>query len=240
MSGDRPTFSVIVGTTVEDRRLIPLSMIRAFSGLTEEDVGNEALNLRLDAALSSCARSCRLARAGSSPATFARETVRAVWPDMSLMTAWWRAGRRNKLILPWRAPITSIVITEGETDLIEGTDFNYLGAGVIERIGVGACWPISGAVTVDYVAGFIKTPEDPSYEESEGDPLPPDVVMLIAQQIKMGIDSMDIDQNLRSEDVPGIWSGSYNVAGGDAIDTSGLMRPLYDALSNYRAPPSFA
>lgn len=246
MSVDRATFSVVVGTTVVDRRLIPLSMIRAFSGLTESDIGDEALNLRVDAVLSLCARSCRLARAGSSPATLAREQVRAVWPDLSMFDRQWHRvylpyGRGSKLILPWRAPITAITISEGETELVQDTDFRYLGGGVVERIGSTGClWPTTGAITVDYTAGFIKTPADPSYDEEEGDSLPPDVVDLIAQQVKMRVDAIDIDANLRSEDVPGIWSGSYNVAGGDAIDTSGLMRPLYDALSNYRAPPSFA
>lgn len=245
--GDRPVFSVVVGTTIAERRLIPLSVIRAFSGLTEDDIGDEALNLRTDAVLALCARSCRMARAGSAPATLAREQVRAVWPDVSIYNYNWRRtylpnGRGNKLILPWRAPITSIAVAEGETDLVQDTDFRYLGSGVIERIGVGDSyfWPTTGEVTVDYTAGFIATPADASYDEEEGDPLPQDVVMLIAQQVKMGIDAMEIDQNLRSEDVPGIWSGSYNVAGGDAIDTSGLLRPLYDVLSNYRAPPSFA
>lgn len=241
MSGERPTFSVVVGTTVSDRRLIPLSMIRAYSGLTEADVGDEALNLRTDAVLAMCARSCKLARAGSSPATLARETVRASWPDLS--TLGFRVGRGSKIFLPWRSPITSITVTEDDTELAAGVDYRDLGSGVIERIDSDAswrCWATTAAVTVDYVAGFIKTPADPSYDEEEGDSLPPDVVMLIAQQVKMGIDALDIDQNLRSEDVPGIWSGAYNVPGGDAIDVSGLSRPLYDALRNYRAPPSFA
>lgn len=241
MNGERPTFSVIVGTTIEDRRLIPLSMIRSYSGLSETDIGDEALNLRTDAVLAMCARFCKFARAGSSPATLARETLRAAWPDLS---AFGFQGRRgNKLVIPWRAPITSVTVTEGETELVVDVDYRNLGAGVLERIGPNlswSCWTTTLPVTVDYVAGFIKTPADPSYDEEEGDALPPDVVMLIAQQVKMGVDALEIDQNLRSEDVPGIWSGSYNVAGGDAIDASGLSRPLCEALRSYRAPPSFA
>lgn len=235
----RPVFSVTVGTTVEERRLIPLSLIRAYSGLTETDIGDEALNLRVDAVLASCARSCRFARAGSSPPTLARETLRAVWPDTSSLFRGIAPQTSTTLILPWRAPITQLTVSEGSTELEQDVDYRHVGSGVIERIGTEWFWS-TAEISVDYVAGFIRSPADPSYEEEEGEPLPSDVVMLIAQQVKLGVDALAIDQNLRSEDVPGIWSGTYNVPGGDAIDTSGLMRPLYDALSDYRAPPSFA
>lgn len=245
-SGDRPTFTVVVGTTADDRRLIPISMIRALTGLAESDIGDEALNLKIDAVLASCARSCRLAKAGSAPPTLARETVRAAWPDTTVYDYRWHlmwlpSGRGHKLILPWRAPITSVAIAEGDTDLVEGSDFRYLGAGVIERMNSGTyCgWPL-GAIDVTYTAGFIKTPADPSYDESEGDPLPADVVALIADQVRLSISQGKVDPILRSEDIPGVWSGTFNTPGGDAIDTSGLSRPLYDALSDYRAPPSFA
>lgn len=70
--------------------------------------------------------------------------------------------------------------------------------------------------------------------------MPADLVSLVADQVRMAYDRRDIDLNLRSEDVPGVWSGSYNVAGGDAVDTSGLLRPLYDALSPFRGPTSIA
>ncbi len=232
--GDRPTFSIVVGTMAEDRRLVPLSMIRALTGLTEADIGDEALNLKIDAVLASCARSCKLAKAGSAPPTLARETVRASWPDITGL-------RGHQLILPWRAPITSIQAAEGETDLVEGTDFRLLDGGIVERLSSGTwCGWTNGAVDVTYTAGFIKTPADPSYDESEGDPLPADVVALIADQVRLSISQGKVDPILRSEDIPGIWSGSYNTPGGDAIDTSGLARPLYDALCPYRATPSFA
>lgn len=246
MIGDRPTFTIVVGTTVLDRRLIPLDMLRALSGLTDADIGDEALMLKADGILTSCARSCRLAKAGSAPPTLARETVQATWPDVTAYDYSWLgrycpAGRRGRqLILPWRAPITSIdSVTEGETELVAGTDYRLLGGGVLERLTIDSWWPI-GAVEVTYTAGFIKTPADPSYDEEEGDPLPADVVALIADQVRLSISQGRVDPILRSEDIPGVWSGSYNTPGGDAIDTSGLSRPLYDALSDYRAPPSFA
>lgn len=244
--GDRPTFSLVVGTTAAERRLIPVSMIRALTGLTESTIGDETLNLKLDAVLSSIARSCRLAKAGSAPLTLARETVLAAWPDVTAYDyAWHRTwlpyGRGHQLILPWRAPITSIDVTEGEAELVEGTDFRLLGGGIVERLSAGVwCGWSRGAISATYTAGFIATPADPSYDEEEGDSLPADVVSLIADQVRLSISQGKVDPILRSEDIPGVWSGTFNTPGGDAIDTSGLSRPLYDALSDYRAPPSFA
>ncbi len=239
--GERPVFSLVVGTTAVERRLIPLSMIRALSGLTEATIGDEALNLKTDAVLASVARSCRLAKAGSAPQTLARETVRAVWPDASTYDYTWRQTwepRGPRLILPWRVPVTSIELTEDDVELVEGTDFRLLGGGVIERL--SGAWS-NGEIDATYTAGFIATPADPSYDESEGDQLPADVVALIADQVRFNIvQAVDNPTLYRSEDIPGIWSGTYSTPGGDAVDTSGLMRPLYDALSDYRAPPSFA
>lgn len=243
--GDRPTFSLVVGTTAVERRLIPVSMVRALTGLTEASIGDEALNLKLDAVLASIARSCRLAKAGSAPPTLARETVLAAWPDvLTYDYTWhrtWPAGRGHQIILPWRAPITSIEVTEGETELVEGTDFRLLAGGIVERISGGVWYGWSrSTIDVTYTAGFIATPADPSYDEEEGDSLPADVVSLIADQVRLSISQGKVDPILRSEDIAGIWSGTFNTPGGDAIDTSGLSRPLYDALSDYRAPPSFA
>lgn len=244
--GDRPTFSIVVGTTLEDRRLIPVSTIRALTGLSEAAIADEDLELKIDAVLAACARSCRLQKAGSAPQTLAREIVRASWPavsvyDYSWHRTWLPNGRGHQLILPWRAPITAVSVAEDAVDLVEGTDFRLLEGGVVERLNgtTWGGWPV-GAIEVTYTAGFIKTPADPSYEETEGDPLPADIVSLIADQVRLSISQGKVDPILRSEDIPGVWSGSFNTPGGDAIDTSGLMRPLYDALSSYRAPPSFA
>lgn len=244
--GDRPTFTIVVGTTPLERRLIPLSMIRALNGLTEADVGDETLNLLIDAALAAAARYCKLAIAGAQPPTFAQEAVRATWPDVETYDYNWRRtwlpnGRGHQLFLPWRVPITAIAVTEADVDLVQDTDFRLLGSGVVERLNGGTyCGWSTGAIVVDYTAGWIATPADPSYDESEGEPMPPDLVALIADQIRLAYFQRSTDPTLRSEDVPGIWSGSYNVAGGDAISAYGLSRPLQMALDAYRAPPSFA
>lgn len=239
----RPRFEVVVGASAADRRLVTVSTIRALTGIPstgEGSASDETLGLMLDAALSQCAVACRMATYRAMPPTLAQESVRATWDQ----TFWeWRHrslafGERNhQLLLPWRAPISAITLTEGETELVENTDYRLLGAGVLERL--QGWWPNSGLLVADYVAGFVPLSSDGSYQE-DGETLPADLVALLGDQVRLRFDSQGIDLNLRSEDVPGVWSGTYNVPGGDSIDTSGLLRPLWDALSPYRAPPSFA
>lgn len=238
----RPKFEVVVAASSAERRLVSATTIRALTGIGTDDVSDVALTQMIDAALITMARSCRLAKDRATPPTLAQESVRATW--LANSWDWWPAqvapyGSREPetLLLPWRAPITDITVTEGETELVEDTDYRLLGSGVVERI--GACWTTTGTIVVDYVAGWVPLSDDPSYDY-DGEPMPADLVSLLADQVRMASDRTTIDLNLRSEDIPGIWSGAYNVPGGDAVDTSGLTMPLYDALAPYRAPPSFA
>lgn len=240
----RPAFEVVVGAEAVARRLVSVDAIRSITGIPETGTGaidDAGLGRLIDGELARCARSCRLATYRAVPPTLAQESVRATW----LATCWewpygWvsyrSAGREPSiLLLPWRAPITDIEITEGETELVEDTDYRLLERGVVERI--NGFWPTSGSIVVDYVAGFVPLADDPSYQV-DGEPLPADIVQLLADQVRMANDRSRIDLNLRSEDIPGVWSGTFNVAGGSAIDTQGLMMPLYEALAQYRAPPS--
>ncbi len=237
----RPRFEVIVGTAdAAARRLVSAETIRALTGIADT-VPDATLNLLIDGALAQCAKSCKLARAGATPITLAEESVRATWSD----DCWvWSRGfsahynhQPSRLFLPWRAPITAITVTEGDTELVENTDFRLLGAGVVERI--GARWSTVGNIVVDYVAGWVLLSDDPSYDY-DGEPMPADLVQLIADQVRMVSDRGAIDLNLRSEVLPNIGSWTFNTPGGDAIDTSGLLRPLYDALEPFRAPPVVA
>lgn len=230
--GDRPIFSIITGTeSAEDRRIVSTDTVRALTGITVTDVDDDTLNLRIDSALAAAARYCKLARAGAAPATFASEEVRAVWSDVSAFDfRWhntWLPYGRTSLLLPWRVPITAIEVTESETILVEGVDYRVSGAGVVKRMSSG--WPF-GNITVDYTAGWI--PDD------DENPVPADLVDLIAQQVRLSVVQVGQDPTLRSEAVPGLWSGTYAVAGGDSISTSGLSRSLESALDSYRAPPS--
>lgn len=233
MRGDRPTFAMVTPAADADaRRIVSVETFRTMSGLSTTELSAEAAELMLDGALADCARSCRLARASGYPITLAQEVVSATWVDCSTVT-WLYGGRSNQLLLPWRAPITLIEVTEDGVELEEGIDFRYLGSGVVERINSGlACsWPMNG-VEVEYTAGWLA--------EDEVNPVPADVVAAVCDQVKLKFYQRNTDYTLRSEDVAGVWSGSYNVPGGDAISTSGLMRPLEDALAPFRAPPSFA
>lgn len=239
----RPRFEVVVAASAEERRLVSIDTVRLLTGIPEEGEGgisDALLGMKIDGVLSQCARSCRLKADGSKPLTLAKESVRATWTmtnraDYDQWSCWYADPGRTKLLLPWRAPITAIMISVDDQDLVQDTDFELLGSGVVQWLQPGSCWPFRTTV-VDYDAGFGVLASDSAYQE--GNPLPADVVDLIAQQVQYAASNPDL--RLRSEDIPGVWSGSYNIPGGDAIDTSGLSLPLYDALSPFRGPPVFA
>lgn len=239
----RPRFEIVSGTSnATERRLVSAETFRLLTGVTEDQVSDDALNLRIDGVMAQMANSCRLAVARAAPLTLAQESVRATWtpPIPSYYyrwNLWFLDAERTKLVLPWRVPITAIDITVDEESLEENTDYELLGAGVVQWLQPGTCWPWANIV-VDYTAGFVPLAFDPTYQE-DGETLPADIVTLVCDQVKISSDSTR-DLSVRSEDIPGVWSGSYNVPGGDAVDTSGLILPLYDALSRFRAPPVFA
>lgn len=86
-----------------------------------------------------------------------------------------------------------------------------------------ACWSGCGTTQVSYVGGYILP-----------DALPSDIQRAAIDQIKFTYIGGDRDPGLRSLDIPGIASESYNVAGGSSISTSGLMVSLEGALAPYR------
>jgi hypothetical protein len=240
----RPRFEVVVGTaSADERRLVSLATVRALTGLTEATVSNATLTLLIDTALAECARYCRLARAGSAPRTFAREIVRATWPADLYRSDYWRPPmvpcHTPQIILPWRVPIVAITVTEGDRELVKNTDYQLQsGSAIVERL-AGGYWPTTGPLVVDYTAGWVPEPADPSYDDGE-DPMPADLVAAIANQVKLTFIQGTNDPTLRSEDVPGIWSGTYNVPGGDTIADDGLLHSLRCALDPYKNPPAFA
>ncbi len=225
----RPRFEIISGTAdAEERRLVSVETFRTMTGVSDSDLPDESVEALIDAVLAQCASYCGLARAGSAPLTFAEEGVRATW--LANHRHWYHQ-RIGYIVLPWRAPITSITVTEGSAQLEENVDYQLLGAGVVERIG-GSCWAFSSpGIVVDYTAGWIAGDEE--------NPMPSDVVARVCDQVKLMFDQRSAPRNLRSEDVVGIWSGTYSVPGGDSISSSGLIMELEAALMPYRAPPSF-
>jgi hypothetical protein len=241
----RPRFELVSGTsTAAERRLISVETIRLLTGIPETGEGavtDAVLELRIDGVMAQIANSCRLAAARGAPLTLAQESVRATWTPpvpqyYQRWYNWFTDETRTELILPWRAPITTIDVTVDDESLEENVGYELLGSGVIRWLDPGTSWPWANIV-VDYTAGFVPLAADPAYQE-DGETLPADVVNLIAQQVQYS--AAMHDPALRSEDIPGIWSGSFNVPGGDAISSCGLILPLYDALSQYRGPPVFA
>jgi len=232
MADDLPTFAVVTPADADARRFIDVATIRSLTGIPETGSGaltDEALSLRLDGVLADAADYCRLAEQPGLPATLAKESVRATWVDVA--TAGCGASRGSRLLLPWRAPITAIAVNEAGIELVEGVDFRHIGAGVIERISNGvACGWSQGSIVVDYTAGWEADDED--Y------PPPANLVARFADQVRLIYFQGRQNPTLRSQDVPGVWSGTYSVAGGDTILASGRLASLEAALDRYRAPPS--
>ena len=173
----------------------------------------------IDAVSGESVRFCNLARAatGAVP-TFGQEVVRATW----LVAG---QGRGSMLLLPWRTPITAIgsVVEEG-TSLVLDTDCRLISGGMLERMAEEAptCWS-TGKIVVSYTAGWSLPADVPG--ELEGQ---------VIEQVKMRYLATDRDPALRSENIPDVWSGSYAVAGGDAIGRSGLLVALEDALAPFK------
>lgn len=232
---DRPTFAVVTAADTDARRFVDLDAVRALSGIPSTGSGaldDDALGVRLDAVLAAMASTCRLARYRALPPTFAQEELRATWPASVASDLGTRGfGRGPQLLLPLRAPITAIEVTEVGVVLEEDVTFRHLGAGVLERI--GAEWSLD-EIVVDYTAGWLA--------DDDENPPPADLVQAIADQVRLAHAQSSVNPLLRNEDLPGLWSGSFNTIGGDAIDSSGLGRPLLDMLARLglKAPPAFA
>lgn len=222
----KPTFEVVASTGhPAERRLVTAARVRRMIASPEAD--DALLEDIIDGVSADCVRYCNLDRARDALPTFGRETLRATW----LKTG---CDRGATLVLPWRAPIVSVTVEEAGVELAESA-CRLLGGGLLQRLSDGAagCW--SGeAIVVTYVAGWDLDPEDPSYDEDHGEGVPADLAARVVDQVGMAYRSRKINPLLRSENLDGVWSGSYNVPGGDAIGKSGLLRPLEEALAPYR------
>jgi len=234
----RPRFEIVTPAGNADaRRLVSADTFRLLTGLAASTASDELIEMMIDSVLDQCAVYCKLARAGASPPTFAQETVRATWPDASYNLEWPRRWfcdeSRAMLLLPWRTPITEIEITEGGVELVQDVDYQLLGAGVVQRIGGGfpTAWT-AGGIVAEYTAGWVNE------DAAEGEKMPASLVVDVVNQARLANDNRARDMTLRSEDIPGVWSGTYAVAGGDSIASSGLFRSLESALEYYRAPPT--
>lgn len=234
MRNDTPLFEVVVPTSdAAERRLVTAAMVRTLIGSPEAD--DAVLELLIDGVSAECARFCKLARAGAVPATFGRERVRATWQSLDLSSYPGPCNRTPRLVLPWRAPITEIEIAEDGVDLVQGTDFRLLGGGIVERLGSGnfAGWS-GGVIVADYTVGWLLGVDASAYD-GVTEPVPADLAARVIDQVKMHYLGRTLNPALRSESTEGVGSASYNVVGGDAIGTSGLLKSLESALAPFRS-----
>lgn len=215
---NHPLFEVVTpAADAASRRLTTAAKVQA--ALRLGTIDTTLIEGIIDSVSGECVRFCNLARAATSTVpSFGQEAVRATW-----LVAEQRRG--SALLLPWRVPVTAISsVVEDGTSLLQNTDFRLLGGGMLERMADDApiCWG-AGRIVVTYTAGWSLPTEVPA--ELEGQ---------VIEQVKMRYLATDRDPALRSENIPDVWSGSYAVAGGDAIGRSGLLAALEDALAPFK------
>ena len=215
---NEPLFAVVTPVVnAAARRLTTAVKVQAALRIATAD--SALIENIIDAVSGECVRFARLARAASAAIpTFGQEVLRATWLAAD-------QDRSPVMILPWRAPVTSIgSVVEAGTALIEGTDYRLTAGGMLERMADDSVIPWSSTkIMVTYTAGWLLPDGVPA--ELEGQ---------VIEQVKMKYLATDRDPALRSENIPDVWSGSYAVAGGDSIGESGLLRSLEVALSPYR------
>lgn len=219
----RPKFEVIIPTsTAAERRLVTAERVREMIGTTEAD--DPVVERVIDSVSAACARHCKLARSGTIPPTFGREYLRATFTAPLSARGWC-----HDLLLPWRVPIQTVtVMVDGSEvdpatyDLRDGATLHWPGTG----------WPFGSEIVVDYVAGWVLADEASAYD-GDMDLPPDDLAMAVIDQVKMQFLNRKSDPALRSEAIPDVWSGAYNVAGGDSINKEGLLAPLESALADF-------
>ena len=217
MHDDAPIFEVTsVAASAAARRLTTAAKVTAALKLPD-GTDTALIESIIDGISGECARNCRLARNAAFIPTFGQEILKATY-----LVA--RCNRGTQLILRWRAPISAIgTITEDGNTLVS-TDYVHRGAGVLERLSADTpvCWS-NRKIVVAYTAGW-----------SLPDNVPPEIEARVIEQAKMAYSSTDRDPALRSENMPDVWAGTYAVAGGDSIGTSGLLLSLEQALEPFR------
>lgn len=216
-----PLFEVVTPAAAgAARRLTTAARVRAALRVTatSDDALIESL---IDRASGMAASYCRLARdqLGAGP-TFGAETLQATW--------YAEAGtvrRGSRLVLPWRVPVTAVdSVAEAGTTLSADADYRLMGGGLLQRLGDDAlrAWS-NDKIVVVYSAGWALP-----------DGVPAEVEGPLIEQAKLAYLGTDRDPGVRSETVPDVHQVQFNVAGGDAIGESGLLKSLESALAPFR------
>ncbi len=219
MIDDAPHIEVTLAIdAAADRRLTTAEAVRTLIDSPTAD--DEKLNTIIDGVTADCVTYCGLARAiGGTPATFGFEEFRVTWRITS-------RSRGSRLQLPWRTPVTAVMsVIENDAELVEGTDFQLLGDGVIERLSGDRpiCWS-TYKIVVEFAAGW-ELPDGP----------PADLVAKVTDQVKMLYLSRSNNPALRSDSTDGVGAESFYDNGGGTIGESGLLRSLESALTPFRS-----
>lgn len=202
------------------RRITTAAYVAATMSAPPADAVLEAY---IDEVSAKVAQFCGLAiDTAMTPPTFASETLRATW-----FTA--DCHRGEKLLMPWRVPVSSITsVVENGVTLTSGDDYRLIGGAMLLRLnGDGetpSCWS-TGKIVIVYVAGWTTLSTN----------APADLQAAIAEQVKYRVFAKDRDPALRSESEPDVYSASYAVAGGENIGLSGLLIQVESALAPYRS-----
>jgi len=219
-----PLFEVMTpAADAAARRLTTKENVKAVLRETGTD-DDTLIDQYIDRVSARAAAFCNLARAGTSVPTFGAETLRATWYAGS--GCYYRDV--DQLILPWRTPISAISsVVEDGTTLTADADYKLLGGGLLQRLDSVTFAPklwSGGKIVVVYVAGWALPGS-----------VPVDLEGAVIDQVKVAYLGTDRDPALRSLDVPGVASESYNVPGGSSIGHDGLLAPLESALMPYRS-----
>lgn len=220
MSTDAPLFEVTTpAATPAARRLTTAAKVNAAMGQSAS-TDQVLIESFIDFVSADCARYCGLARPanGASVPTFGQEVVKATWLQA-------RRSRGTELRLPWRVPVSAIgQVVEDGVNLVVNIDYRLIGGAMLERLSsdIPVRWSL-GKIVVPYTAGW-SLPDGVS-AEIEG---------AVIDQVKLRYHATDRDPALRSDSTAEVGAETFAVAGGDSIGTSGLLKPLEDALTPFR------
>lgn len=220
MSASADLFEVTAAAaSAAARRLTTAAYVGATMSSPPADAVLEAY---IDEVSAKVSQICGLANDGTNVPTFAAETCRATYYTAS-------NSRGQKLLLPWRYPISSITsIVEAGVTLTTGTEYRLLPGAMVLRLAgdseTPTCWSQSKIVVV-YVGGWSATLSTNA---------PVDLQAAVAEQVKYRALQISRDPSLRSLDIDELRSETYNVVGGDSIGASGLLIQVENALAPYR------
>ena len=215
---DRPVFEVMTAATnAAARRLTTASYVAA---RMDDAPASAVLEGLIDDASDAFARYCRLARHGTTPPTFASETLRGTWNATC-------DARGKAILLPWRTPVTAISAVVENGIALSAADYQLADGAMLKRMSGSreACWS-SGAIVVTYLAGWV--------DLSANAPL--SLQSAVAEQVKYLAAGTDANANprIRSYTTPDLEQVAFNVPGGSSVTEEGLLKSAARAFDDLR------